>query len=244
MIPPICHQLWKSETFSEGPLKDATNQVQLLCTELKWKYELWTEPRWKQLFEEHYSFLMKYYDILNNIQRVHLAKYVIIYHHGGMILDADVIPTAILKVWMMSDKELILAKDGKETYSSSILLGSARHEFFKRLIYNVIKYQPIYILSSFKHYDTSHRSGTDMINNNIHSLKKDHSVHVQSEDQPIINKISVPSTWREWDSNLFDTLNFLHTHRYEVLVVSMLAISMMILIMLSAYQKRKSRLII
>ena len=85
-IPKVIHQTWKSKNLSDYPVKNSYDD---------WKsagYEviLWTDSMVEELVRDHYPNLyptFKGYAL--NIQRADIARYVILYHSGGIYADLD-----------------------------------------------------------------------------------------------------------------------------------------------------------
>jgi mannosyltransferase OCH1-like enzyme len=239
MIEHICHQLWKSETIPDA-FKESTSQVKQLCESLGWTYRVWTESQWMDVIENHYKFLHKTYELLNIIQKVHLAKYVILYHFGGLYLDLDVTPTSHLKAWMTSDKHLIIARE-QNNYSLGIFLARAIHHFFKQFIYDFVNYKPTHIATTFRHYDTLARTGINLVDTHIDKLdKSDSNIHIQSAEQPLVTKVlhTAPSTWREWDSYVFDYLQYAWQYRDRIMLTSGVLLALVILILIALVFKK------
>ena len=242
MISAICHQLWKTDAVPEA-FKEASGQIQQLCKSLGWEYRLWSESDWLRLIEENYQFAMKTYETLAIVQKVHLAKYIIMYHFGGLYADLDVIPTSHIKSWMLSDRKLIIARE-KNNYSMGVMMAAPRHNFFKSLIYSVLKHEPASLASVFKHYDAISRTGKLQFKAHVQRLdKSDGTVHIQSQEQPLVSRIahSMPSTWREWDSYVYDYMELAWQNRDRILVVGGFTVALLILILLVIVLKKQSR---
>ena len=86
-IPQIIHQTWK------------TNNIPTKCQKWteSWKnihpnyeYKLWTDNDNRELIKKHYPKFLRIYDSYGQgIYRADIARYIIIYHYGGLYVDLD-----------------------------------------------------------------------------------------------------------------------------------------------------------
>lgn len=94
MIPRIIHQIWFQ--FGENGLptpsiKNQHNAHEIIKDNPNWEYVLWNRTLVEKFISAQYP---KYYNVYNDlqfdIQKVDFARYVILYHYGGIYLDFDV----------------------------------------------------------------------------------------------------------------------------------------------------------
>ena len=88
MIPPIIHQTWKTHVIPE--------QFRSFVDSWKDKhsdftYRLWSDEDNLDLIRTEYPDLLELYQSISSpIMRCDLARYIILYHHGGYYIDLDV----------------------------------------------------------------------------------------------------------------------------------------------------------
>lgn len=236
----MCHQLWESNVVGPVPLKDAQSSVMQLCEDMKWDYQLWTESKWMDLLDENYPFLKSTYaKIPTMIQKAHMAKYLIMYHHGGMVLDMDVTPTHELRAWMTENRELIIAKE-PHGYAHTVMLARSKHPFFKALLHNIVKFQPTNVTKVFRHYDILSRTGKFPFEETVKKFEKLPEVHIQASERPLVSSVLTKpaSTWREWDSYVYEYAERLWQYRDKILLCSTLFISLVIIILIASQKRR------
>ena len=239
-IAPKFHQMWKSNDIPE-PFKEAQSAVQDLCKTHSWEYRLWVETEWCDLLDSEYAFLRKTYEKLNPIQKVHLAKYMILYHFGGAYVDLDCTPTSQLNVWMTSPSDLILARD-QHGYACNVFMARPKHVFFKHLLRDIIAFKSNHVLQIFRHYEIMAKSGKLAFQARAENTDKSTGVHVQSQEIPLVSKVAhnVPSTWREWDSDVYEYLEYAWQHRDKIMLVSGVVLALIVLILIAVVFSRSS----
>jgi mannosyltransferase OCH1-like enzyme len=88
-IPRIIHQTYSSAKL---PFKYAAWQKS--CIDIhgpSWKYKLWTDADLENLVAREFSWLQERYSgFLHWINRVDLARYMILYKYGGFFIDLDI----------------------------------------------------------------------------------------------------------------------------------------------------------
>ena len=71
---------------------------------------------------------------------------------------------------------------------------------------------------------------------------KSTGVHVQSHEIPLVSKVAhnVPSTWREWDSDVYEYLEYAWQHRDKIMLVSGVVLALVVLILIAVVFSRLS----
>lgn len=94
-VPRVLHQLWKNDEVPKKWEKsyDSWNMyVNGSCTVEKWERILWTDEKAVAFLQENYPWFMDTFNSFpRKIQKVDALKYFIIYHHGGVYADMDII---------------------------------------------------------------------------------------------------------------------------------------------------------
>jgi mannosyltransferase OCH1-like enzyme len=86
-IPKIIHQTWKT---SDIPLKCRKWVESWKKLHPDYEYKLWTDNDNRELIKKHYPKFLRIYDNYNHgIYRADIARYIIIYHYGGLYVDLD-----------------------------------------------------------------------------------------------------------------------------------------------------------
>ena len=137
MIPKILHRMWLDKTISnnnEAPKK----YDEFLATFNKHNPEFvvmfWNMDKCKELFKN--SAVSKYKSIWENlphhIQKCDMARYIILYLHGGIYIDLDF--TCFRNLSPLLNRDLLLVKEPKEYSSGTTIhngfIGSVPHHPF------------------------------------------------------------------------------------------------------------------
>jgi mannosyltransferase OCH1-like enzyme len=93
LIPRIVHQIWKTKNVSNYPIKSSHNDWKKNSLYKNYTIKLWTDDEVNELIRLKYSFLYKTYQSYRiPIQRVDIARLVILHFEGGIYTDLDVYP--------------------------------------------------------------------------------------------------------------------------------------------------------
>ena len=90
LIPNIIHQIWFQ---GEDKIPELHKKYQKICKNMykDWEYMFWDDHKIQDLIQSNYSYLYKYYiKYPTLLQKVDLARYIILYHYGGCYIDMDV----------------------------------------------------------------------------------------------------------------------------------------------------------
>jgi len=90
MIPKIIHQIWFQ---GEDKIPEKLKKYNEECKKVNSDYEnyIWDDAMIQRLLKDHYpNYLQTYNAFPLMIQKIDFAKYVILYHHGGIYIDMDV----------------------------------------------------------------------------------------------------------------------------------------------------------
>jgi hypothetical protein len=86
-IPKIIHQTWKTNNIPEKCKKWVASWKE---KNPDWEYRLWTDEDNRNLIKEYFPKFLKIYDSYSRpIYRADIARYCIVYIHGGVYADLD-----------------------------------------------------------------------------------------------------------------------------------------------------------
>ena len=151
-IPRKLHQIWYqgSANISDNG-KICQNTVKKINND--WDYILWDEAAINNLVEKDYAWFKPYFNQdTNMIQKIDLAKYLILHKYGGIYVDMDFIAmenfNKLLEKIVTEDlnsvyecqypniiltEEYPLSSQFPKTYSNAIMISSENHPFWLTL---------------------------------------------------------------------------------------------------------------
>lgn len=99
-----------------------------------WQYYLWTDQTILNFVEEFFpDFLSLFQKYSEQIQRVDMVRYMLLYQYGGIYSDLDIACNQNLSFFL--DHEIVLPETGyyfkKFYYSNDLMYGRPAHPFFK-----------------------------------------------------------------------------------------------------------------
>ena len=136
-IPKLVHQIWFQGIDQNIP--EPYNKSYKSCVkkfkEWDWQHKLWDKNSIEKLLNKYPNYKKKYDKLELRIQKIDFAKYVIMYHYGGVYIDMDM--ECLKDIYKLIDKddELIVSKMSISLmYSNGIFFSIPKNKFWKDLI--------------------------------------------------------------------------------------------------------------
>ena len=135
-IPRVLHQTWKT---ADLPAEFAANVRGFEALHPAWRRVLWSDAAMEQLVRQHFpQYLAAYLALPRNIMRADLFRYMVLFVHGGLYSDLDVV---FLRPHddLIADCALLLGAETDDTAATPFvaqhMIGSCpRHEFWADLL--------------------------------------------------------------------------------------------------------------
>ncbi len=88
MIPKLLHQIWFQ---GEDQIPDKYQKYYSTCNKINPDYlrKVWDKESIEELLEQYPEYRKTYYNFPLMIQKIDFAKYLILYHYGGLYVDMD-----------------------------------------------------------------------------------------------------------------------------------------------------------
>ena len=133
MIPRIIHQVWLGGDFPQPPDHFVAASDSWGRTHPEWEYRLWTGPEVESLFASARPDLLEIYRGLRYwVQKADAARYLILYEHGGVYADFDIVSLRSLED--LADNEAVLAPTKPLGISNDLMMAESRHALFKAVL--------------------------------------------------------------------------------------------------------------
>ena len=140
-VPMIFHRTWKTNDLNSMPQKwkkayhDCTN----IYKHFNYKMILWTDESMRDFVSNNYLWFLKQYDSYPyHIQRVDAARYLILYHYGGIYQDLDIKCVKSLeqirRVMALNQKEVLIPRTKPIGFSNDIMMSTQGNPFLFKLI--------------------------------------------------------------------------------------------------------------
>ena len=142
MIPNIIHQIFfdlgKGKKFTDFPLFVKYHNKQKEINNNFTVY-LWNEEQIENIVKK-YEFYNIYKNFRYQIQKVDLAKYLLLYEYGGVYLDLDLEP--LRNISDLLDKNILLCNSPREHCQNNCIGSEKKNPLFLDLInYSINEYQ-------------------------------------------------------------------------------------------------------
>jgi mannosyltransferase OCH1-like enzyme len=144
MIPLIIHQIWYQGIDDiKQPYKSCfINTIKFLekSENKKWDHQFWDKNRIEKLIIDLYPQFWHIYnkcDIL--VQKLDVARYIILYHYGGCYMDMDMEIIKDFSELIDKDDELIFSLTQQLGYNNGILFSSKNNPFWLDFLNEVDK---------------------------------------------------------------------------------------------------------
>lgn len=132
-IPHLIHNLWK-----DNSIPAAWNTTFYSCHDLvhvNWDFRWWTDETARAFVAEEFPWFLEQYDRYKYpIQRVDAARYLIVYHFGGVYMDLDI--GCRLPLDLITDQGWsgVMGLTEPNGVSNDLLMFSPKHPFLKYVI--------------------------------------------------------------------------------------------------------------
>jgi mannosyltransferase OCH1-like enzyme len=125
MIPLIMHQIWYQgiDNIIE-PYKKCFYKTQLFLKQTKWQYIFWDKNKIEDFINNLYP---KYWNLYNNcsilVQKLDIARYIILYHYGGCYMDMDVEMIKDFSILLNEDDEFVVSNTMQYFINNGIIFS-------------------------------------------------------------------------------------------------------------------------
>ncbi len=132
MIPNLLHQIWYqgSDNIIE-PYKSCYEKTLIFLKNTKWKHIFWNKDKIDKFIKKHYN---QYWDLYDEytilVQKLDIARYLILYHYGGCYMDMDMEIIKDFRELINDDDELIVSKMSVGIINNGILFSSKNNIFW------------------------------------------------------------------------------------------------------------------
>jgi mannosyltransferase OCH1-like enzyme len=141
MIPLIIHQIWFQGIKNIiQPYKNCFIKTIKFLENTNWDHYFWDKTRIEKFIIDEYP---DYWDCYNKcnilVQKLDIARYLILYHYGGCYMDMDM---EILKNFadlLEEEDELVFSLTKQFGYNNSILFSSKNNKFWLDFLKHVDK---------------------------------------------------------------------------------------------------------
>ncbi|CAL5222187.1 g4515 [Coccomyxa viridis] len=139
-VPRIIHQSWKDNNVPEGfkPWQESWKR-----NHPGWEYRLWTDEDNYNLIKDHYAWFLDTYESLSKpVMKADSARYLYMYHIGGVYADLDFESLRNLED-VLAGQQVVLAEMTDEDWDQAIpnawLASEKGHPFWLFCIQQIIK---------------------------------------------------------------------------------------------------------
>jgi mannosyltransferase OCH1-like enzyme len=236
-IPRIIHQTYISEAKIPECWKDSPAEWKRLHPEAT--YMFWSDVDNRRFVAEHFpDFLDRYDSFPHNIQRADAIRYMILYVHGGVYSDLDIIPNKnVFEHLDSGDVFLMHSANVNNVFTNSFMASRPRQQFWLDAINAMKKDAPFYCIG--KHLQVMNTTGPLMItsvskttHSNITVLPTDlfnpSDVSEISSKKTRNNGVLRSTEGNSWHS--FDSTMYNFFYNYRVVFLTLLAVAAVFLI--------------
>ncbi len=141
MIPLIIHQIWFQGIKNIiQPYKNCFIKNIKFLENTNWNHYFWDQTRIENFIKNEYSDYWNIYskcDIL--VQKLDVARYLILYHYGGCYMDMDMEILKDFKYLLKDNDELVFSLTKQLGYNNGILFSSKNNIFWLDFLKDVDK---------------------------------------------------------------------------------------------------------
>lgn len=142
LIPKILHQIWLTTTEDTifNPDYNSHWLWRMMYKNRDWEIKLWTKDKIDDLINTDYPWLEQIYQSYSkDIQKADFARYLIVYHEGGVYIDLDAFPTSTA-IRDLLKLEFFATQTTDKLFLSNHFFGAKKnHNFFQYVLLNIHK---------------------------------------------------------------------------------------------------------
>lgn len=232
-IPKKIHQIWKNADLSTYPIK--TSREEWIKKYPDYKVILWTEKDILHLIKQEYPWLFNLYiNYKYPIQRADVARYIILYHEGGIYADLDCFPSGT-KVDEILDADLVLTMTlNSNGVSNHFMMAAPKLKFMKKVL-NELKYYNDFII--FPYLRVFYSTGPLFLTIQLNSYKDEMDFLLQSQLDNHYNTHSIGRSWLLIDGKI---ANWIGDNAFKFkMILAFLSFSFLLCVVLILYSRKK-----
>ena len=133
-VPRVVHQIWAQGCDTLPP---RLARWRRRCARLSpgWSFCVWSRAELKAFVATHYpAFSHTFESYRPDIKRIDAARYLLLYHFGGLHMDADLACLRPLDDFALSAGAVTLSREGNGDLANAFIGASAAHPFLAHLI--------------------------------------------------------------------------------------------------------------
>jgi mannosyltransferase OCH1-like enzyme len=139
MIPLIIHQIWfQGINNIIQPYRNCFINTIKFLENTNWDHYFWDQLRIEKLIKEEYP---QYWNTYNKceilVQKLDVARYIILYHYGGCYMDMDMDILKDFSDLLDEEDELVFSLTKQFGYNNGILFSSVNNKFWLDFLKNV-----------------------------------------------------------------------------------------------------------
>jgi len=240
MIPLILHQIWYQGIDNiRQPYKDCFINTIKYLKNTKWDHQFWYKERIEDFIQNNYS---NYWDLYNNcnvfIQKLDIARYLILYHYGGCYMDMDMEMIKDFSILIEPTDSLIVSNRSINIINNGILFSSPKNIFWIYFLEDIRK--KINKFKFYKYLNVTLSTGPINFNNFINKNKHIYKIKIleykylepceSKYNQNITKEAFVINNFaNSWMSPFEKIIIFLYTKRKFILILLFISIICMLI---------------
>jgi len=137
ILPKKVHQIWIAPNKTQAVPSCFDKFVSSIKDEYfkSYEYNLWDYDRILSFIENYYPWYKKMWlEYPKDVQRCDFARYLILYHYGGIYFDLDIEVTKDFRPILKNQISFICGLENEGSICNAIIGASKRHPIFKRML--------------------------------------------------------------------------------------------------------------
>ncbi len=175
MIPKIIHQIWYQgiDNIIE-PYKLCFIYAIKFLENTNWEHKFWDKESIEELILDKYP---QYFDLYNScsilVQKLDIARYIILYHYGGCYMDMDMKIIKDFTDLLDEDDEIVVSKTQHKFINNGILFSNINNKFWLDFLEDIKPKINKFTFSKLisVNYSTGPINFTNFVNNKTKEMK-------------------------------------------------------------------------
>ncbi len=217
-IPKIIHQTYKSLDLLPEIWKNTPDEWKKYHE--GWTYMFWSDEDCDELIKLYPQFLSTYNSFPHKIEKFDMIRLLFIYHHGGLYVDCDIIPTKNIDDLFSTNADMYIAVSSHfGNLTNAFIAGQKGSNFILRCLEEMVERNenPEWWYVG-KHITVMNTTGPKLVEDMYELYKDTYEILVLNDvipkscdvcsEKPCYEKegyvkVLEGSSWLEWDSKLY-----------------------------------------
>lgn len=239
MIPNLLHQIWyQGIDMIIEPYKSCYEKTCMFLKNTKWKHIIWDKIKIDRFIRKHYN---QYWDLYNRydimVQKLDIARYLILYHYGGCYMDMDMEMIKDFRELINNEDEIIVSKLSIGIINNGILFSSKNNIFWLDFLNDINKDKNKFKFNKmlYVNFTTGPIHFDKFINNNNYKIKVLPHYYLEAQESKYdkkthTNAYTINRFGNSWIDPVYNIVIYAYQYRKIIMIIIVIVLFIIIIV--------------